>query len=88
MVHFTSGRSLRDTQPLPSIGAAFPLVPRLDSDRAPDGDRTLPAAFTRAAPAMTRGHFAPLITAGDAAPCTLHPPGDPLPTAPAPTAPR
>ncbi|KAJ6549267.1 hypothetical protein DFH09DRAFT_1281470 [Mycena vulgaris] len=57
-----SGRSLRDTQPLPSIGAAFPpiaAIARLDSHRATevDGERTLPAIralfpaiFARAAP--------------------------------------
>ncbi|KAJ6549283.1 hypothetical protein DFH09DRAFT_1502736 [Mycena vulgaris] len=38
-----AGRSLRGTQPLPWIGAAFPPVPHLNSDRVPDGGRTLPA---------------------------------------------
>ncbi|KAJ6535273.1 hypothetical protein DFH09DRAFT_1325098 [Mycena vulgaris] len=38
-----SGHSLCDTQLLPSIVAAFPPVPRLESRRALDGNSVLPA---------------------------------------------
>ncbi|KAJ6473939.1 hypothetical protein DFH09DRAFT_1474039 [Mycena vulgaris] len=71
-----SGRSLRDTQPLPPIGAAFPPVPRLESRRAQDENSSLrapralfPSAFTRAAPhqARSRAYQVRSVVGGTAA---------------------
>ncbi|KAJ6532140.1 hypothetical protein DFH09DRAFT_1370369 [Mycena vulgaris] len=82
----SSGRSLRDTQPLPSIGADSPPVAPFDSDSSLNGERALPAvcalfpaAFARAPPAphqtpLLRGPVpAPAVTA-QAQTRILHPP--------------
>ncbi|KAJ6479362.1 hypothetical protein DFH09DRAFT_1215054, partial [Mycena vulgaris] len=95
-----SDRSLRDRQPLPAIGAAFPpiaSIARLDSDSAPEGERTLPAVrvLFPAALTCTSTYYpetpapptprepAPTLAALQAQLVILHPSGDPYPTAPA-----